>query len=49
LQEGIKALDLGSLYEFVDVVSEARRQLTGSLDELLLLEDILIGWSRLAR
>ncbi len=49
LQEGTKALDLRKLHDFLDVVSEAYRQLAGSLDDLLLLEDILIRWSRLAR
>jgi DNA polymerase-3 subunit delta' len=49
LQVGTKALDLRRLHDFLDVVSEAHRQLASSLDEALLLEDILIRWSRVAR
>jgi DNA polymerase III subunit delta' len=49
LQELGKDLHLNRLYEFIDVVSESLRQLSGPLDELLVLEDILIRWNRLGR
>ncbi len=44
-----KRLDLKQLFRFLEVVSGGRRLLDGPADELLLLEDILIRWSRLAR
>lgn len=40
-------LESKRLYEFIDVVSETRRLLRGSVDELLSLEDVLVRWSRL--
>lgn len=49
LRAGGKALDLRGLHETIDVISEARREARGALDELLLLEDVLIRWSRLGR
>jgi DNA polymerase III subunit delta' len=49
LQELGKDLHLNKLYEFIDVVSESLQQLSGPLDELLVLEDILIRWNRLGR
>jgi DNA polymerase-3 subunit delta' len=42
-------LKLNHLHQFSDVISEARRLLTGPLDETLLLEDVLVRWSRLGR
>lgn len=44
-----KRLHLKQLFRFLDTVSEAKSLLGGPLDELLLLEDILIRWSRLNR
>lgn len=49
LQELGKDLHLNKLYEFIDVVSDSLQQLSGPLDELLVLEDILIRWNRLGR
>ena len=40
---------LKGLFHYFDVVSEARALATGPLDELLLLEDIFIRWTRLFR
>lgn len=37
------------LFDLLDQVSQARRLLEAPLDELLLLEDVLIRWSRTAR
>lgn len=37
------------LFHYLDVVSDARSVASGPLDQGLLLEDILIGWSRLFR
>jgi DNA polymerase-3 subunit delta' len=37
------------LYNLLDVINESYKQLSGPLDHLLLLEDILIRWSRLSR
>ena len=37
------------LYNMLDVISESRRLLSGPLDALLLLEDILIRWTRISR
>lgn len=37
------------LYMFIDVISEYYRLLGGPLDELLMLEDVLIRWTRLSR
>lgn len=37
------------LYIFIDVISEYYRLLGGPLDELLMLEDVLIRWTRLSR
>ena len=42
-------LELSKLYELVDVISDTRRLLTGPVDELLALEDVLVRWSRLGR
>ncbi|MHB8346186.1 MAG: DNA polymerase III subunit delta' [Acidiferrobacterales bacterium] len=44
-----KQLNLKQLFRFLDAVSESRRLLDGPADQLLLLEDVLIRWSRLAR
>jgi DNA polymerase-3 subunit delta' len=41
------SINLNELYVFLDAVSEAKNLLTGPLDELLLLEDILIRWHHL--
>jgi hypothetical protein len=49
LQAPQKALDLKQLFDFLERVAEGRNLLGGPLDELLLLEDILIRWARLAR
>ena len=38
-----------NLFHYLDVLSEAKLLSRGPLDEALLLEDILIGWSRLFR
>jgi DNA polymerase-3 subunit delta' len=43
------AIQLKRLYELFDVIAEARRALTGPVDELLTLEDLLVRWSRLQR
>jgi DNA polymerase-3 subunit delta' len=40
---------LRELYIFIDVISEYYRLLGGPLDELLMLEDVLIRWTRLSR
>jgi DNA polymerase-3 subunit delta' len=37
------------LYDFIDVINEYLRLLGGALEELLLLEDILIRWTRIRR
>jgi len=37
------------LFEFLDAVSEARMLASGPLDQTLLLEDVLIRWTRLFR
>ncbi len=37
------------LYNLLDVIGESYKQLSGPLDHLLLLEDILIRWGRLSR
>ncbi len=44
-----KRLDLNQLFRFLETVTGGRRLLGGPLDELLLVEDILIRWTRLAR
>jgi hypothetical protein len=44
-----KPMALKDLFGFFDVISEAKSLATGPLDEALLLEDILIGWSRVSR
>lgn len=40
---------INSLYSFIDVIHDYYRQLNSPLDELLMLESILIRWSRLSR
>jgi DNA polymerase-3 subunit delta' len=47
LQTLLKALNLIRLFRFSDIVAEATRQAEGPLDEQLLLEDVLIRWTRL--
>lgn len=42
-------LNISLLYNYLDVIHECHRQLTSPLDELLMLEDILIRWSRISR
>ncbi|MFQ6023294.1 MAG: DNA polymerase III subunit delta' [Acidiferrobacterales bacterium] len=42
-------LNLQRLYWFADTLAETRDLLTTPVDDLLLLEDILIGWTRLTR
>lgn len=42
-------LRLRRLYDLFDAISEMQRILPGPLDELLVLEDVLIRWSRLGR
>ena len=49
LQVAEKGLDLKKLFRFLDTVSGRRQILAGTVDELLLLEDVLIRWSRVAR
>ncbi|MHB8257943.1 MAG: DNA polymerase III subunit delta' [Acidiferrobacterales bacterium] len=44
-----KRLNLKQLFRFLEAVSESRHLLDGPADELLLLEDVLIRWSRLAQ
>lgn len=40
---------LKDLFHYLDVLSEARALIPGPLDQLLLLEDMLIRWTRLRR
>jgi len=40
---------ISELYSLIDVIVENYRLLGGPLDELLILEDVLIRWSRLSR
>jgi hypothetical protein len=40
---------LKQLFDFLERVAESRNLHGGPLDELLLLEDILIRWTRLMR
>ena len=49
LQAIAERLNLSQMFSFFDIVSQARKLLSGPLDELLLLEDVLIRWSRLSR
>ncbi len=49
LQPLVKSLKLKKLFEFLDVVSELKQQLSGPLEERLILEDVLIRWCRAAR
>ena len=49
LQALQKQLDLKQLFHFHETVSESSRLLGGPLDELLVLEDVLIRWTRLTR
>ncbi len=49
LQAMAERLNLSQMFGFFDIVSQARKLLSGPLDELLLLEDVLIRWSRLSR
>lgn len=50
LKNGKNVLTLNKLFIYLDVVSSARNGLfSGGLDELLLLEDLLIRWCRMAR
>jgi DNA polymerase-3 subunit delta' len=49
LQAPQKQLDLKQLFDFLERVAESRNLHGGPLDELLLLEDILIRWTRLMR
>jgi len=44
-----KRLNLKQLLRFLETVSESKNLLGGPLDELLLLEDVLIRWCRLAQ
>lgn len=44
-----KSKAVKDLFEFFDVISEAKSVAASPLDEALLLEDILIGWSRISR
>ncbi len=44
-----KGLHLKNLFEFLETVTAARNLIGTPLDELLLLEDVLIRWSRLRR
>ncbi|OGI41124.1 MAG: hypothetical protein A2V91_02585 [Candidatus Muproteobacteria bacterium RBG_16_64_10] len=49
LQDYKNVLDLNKLFLFLDAVSEAKNGVdSGSLDELLLLEDVLIRWCQIA-
>lgn len=40
---------INDLYNFIDAIAEYYRLLGSPLDELLMLEDVLIRWSRLSR
>jgi DNA polymerase-3 subunit delta' len=40
---------INELYNFIDVIHENYRRLGGPLDELLILEEVLIRWTRLSR
>lgn len=44
-----KSIAVKDLFKFFDVISEAKSQAVGPLDETLLLEDVLIGWTRISR
>lgn len=44
-----KRLDSKQLFRFLETISESRNLAGGPLDEQLLLEDILIRWTRLAQ
>ncbi len=44
-----KRLDLKQLFRFLETVSDSRNLAGGPLDDLLLLEDVLIRWTRLAQ
>ncbi len=43
------SISYNKLYNMLDVISESRRLLSGPLDALLVLEDILIRWTRISR
>ncbi len=43
------SIENNGLYNLLDVISELYKQLSGPIDHLLLLEDILIRWGRLSR
>lgn len=49
LQALQKQLNLRHLFQFLERVVESKNLLGGPLDELLLLEDLLIRWTRLTR
>lgn len=49
LKDGKNKYKISELYSFIDIIHERYRQLGSSLDELLMLEDILIRWTRLSR
>lgn len=49
LQALQKRLHLNRLFGFYEVVSESRNLLGGPLDEQLMLEDLLIQWTRLSK
>lgn len=49
LQTLAKQINLNQVLHFLDNVMESRNQADGPLDELLLLEDILIRWTRASR
>ncbi len=49
LQALQKQLNLRHLFQFLERVVESKNLLSGPLDELLLLEDLLIRWTRLTR
>ncbi len=49
LQAPQKQLDLKQLFDFLEILAESRNLLGGPLDELLLLEDVLIRWTRSTR
>ena len=49
LQALQKQLNLKHLFQFLERVVESKNLLSGPLDELLLLEDLLIRWTRLSR
>jgi DNA polymerase III subunit delta' len=47
--DGTFPFSIKDLYTYFDFISDIRNQLSGPLDETLLLEDALVGWCRISR